>query len=651
VRAEAENSRGIIGSAPATATISIVSGATDASPPRVALDTIFVNRAEVDDSLGFTIQAEDVGTAGLARVGVFVTVTPTDTSSIGARTIIADVVFGGAQAGLYQDTLYVRLEELGITELNTQLPRPLRVEAHVFAYDAGGFCAANNSATLTTFVCADTTAIYPGTASSQDGAVRQGANGLRYNITAVTGGSVQLQNPNDNIADLIVDPAQERLFLSNYSRNRLEVLPIGGEDFASPVVVGSQPWGMFITLDSTRLMVANSGGTNISFVDITGAAPAEQAPERILTPNAVLIDVFATLDDGVLRYTVDVHDFSDRPQFVAQDLEGTILYSTRPTAAAESGTVRYLLDSAPRREARILVNRESVQDATDWLAIANIDSLNIYRPVNGDDQVAIWDHVNGGNTPIFSDTLPLDQAITAMEAGGSDIVVFPGRWDLDAVGLSDTTYVAASGDRNAVLFGEGGTGDIARIWLWTPLAPGSDPPGTISDGITVRDLVNNASEEVLGVGLNSNGSVGVGRGSQSAFFFSNDVDLEGDLRLQGTFSEGMADARGGVALHPRHSYDMADGSNENTLAFVATSSKTIKVVDTFHFYERGEIAIRDNIVGPLRGSLPMPSDNTGITAGACEEVVVKLYGMTDDRSAVIINVRRRDIHSPAICTP
>jgi hypothetical protein len=64
-------------------------------------------------------------------------------------------------------------------------------------------------------------------------------------------------------------------------------------------------------------------------------------------------------------------------------------------------------------------------------------------------------------------------------------------------------------------------------------------------------------------------------------------------------------------------------------------------VDTVHFAERGAIAVRDDIVGPLRVSLPLPSDNASCSGGDC--IVAKLYGVTNAGAVVVVDVRGRDI--------
>jgi hypothetical protein len=157
--------------------------------------------------------------------------------------------------------------------------------------------------------------------------------------------------------------------------------------------------------------------------------------------------------------------------------------------------------------------------------------------------------------------------------------------------------------------------------------------------LLVADLLNNASEQVSGLGLNHDGTLGAARGGTASYYWSTDLRLQGSVP---TDVEGGA----GVALHPYHpSFTPGTPSSETTLSFVGQSDYTIKILDTAHFTERGQLHIRDMIVGPLKAGPPLPTDNNG-QGGACvgeDCVVVKLYGITDAGGIVVVDVRRRDI--------
>ncbi|MGD8362378.1 MAG: hypothetical protein PVJ04_13210, partial [Gemmatimonadota bacterium] len=101
-----------------------------------------------------------------------------------------------------------------------------------------------------------------------------------------------------------------------------------------------------------------------------------------------------------------------------------------------------------------------------------------------------------------------------------------------------------------------------------------------------------------------------------------------------------------AVLHPDHpTYAQGITSSERTLSFVGQGDFTVRILDTVHFTQRGEIHIRDNIVGPLKAAPPLPTDNggQGRSCSGADCVVLKLYGITDVGGVVVIDVRRRDI--------
>jgi hypothetical protein len=292
-------------------------------------------------------------------------------------------------------------------------------------------------------------------------------------------------------------------------------------------------------------------------------------------------------------------------------------------------------------EPRILIpgRTAAVRDATDSWAIAHVDSIVIVPSATGDDNVIIYDHVPGFPDQVFESAPALSSpAILDIISQGSDIFAARGVWNRAGVGFSDTTYVAYSKDLGTVAFGEGALAPFGRILLWS--ANDDDALGRVSSTGTY-DLIGNAAEQVTGLALNVNGLLGVARGLATTYFFTNNVQREGELRLNGLYAGGAQSGTGGVALHPNH-VDGSAGSNENTLAFIATADRSIKIVDTFHYLERGELFIRDRIVGQLRASRPMGNVNAGIATNSCNFTVAQLFGITSANNVVIINVRKRD---------
>ncbi len=526
---------------------------------------------------------------------------------------------------------------------------------------------------------------------------------FQRDLIILVAGSTVLLPSGGTILDAVVDTLRRNLLLSNLDRDRIEVFRLQDEEFLTSIQVGSEPWGLTLNACAPlspaagcgdTLIVGNSGGTNLSMVYLgpdDGLGPAaEDASRRFLTPDVILFDVERVIDEtGVIRFTVSVLpdpdgvSFSDRPQYIARDSTGRSLYSTKVVPTLQQvGTIRKAFQPTGgiQPEVVIFVEHARLNDNEDFTALAHVDNI-VVSNAGGDDQVTITDHVPGDITmPITSITDALDLAIADLIANTtSDVYAVTGsRWNIENVGFTDTTFVAASGDGGWVVFGEGAIDPIGRVIMYETATD------AISRFIEVTDLITNAGETVNGIGLNYDGTLGVVRGTNQVSFFTTDLRLQGGPREQ---QQGGS----GAVLHPLHANarSLTNSSGEyrpdTHLAFVGSGVHTIDVYDTFHFNRTGSIFIRDVISGPLRASLPFPEDNqepsgtpfqcaattvtdqTGRVIGSATEifqggdlnspwpadggaggsedrcVVLKLYGTTDVGGVVVIDVRKSDI--------
>jgi DNA-binding beta-propeller fold protein YncE len=616
LQASSRNGRGAVGRAePVTLNIAAV----DEILPFAGLELLIPDRVELTDSLVVRVTARDNdGGSGLVRMGftalVVVEGSP-DTRVIEESFMLASTA---------SDSVVHEFAFLPPFVDERSVPKEMTLSVSAWAYDEAGNCGAGVTETPQSLACVP----YPGGGGQT--VIAQGVP-QTATTTAVAGRSVGLPS-SSRIADAMPDVQRRRLYLSNLGRNRLDVLDLASNTFSSPVAVGSQPWGVGLNRTGDTLIVANSGGTSISQVSLSGT-PAENVGARIHTPNAALFQVERQRDINNLElYQIRFYDFSDRPQYIAQDAFGRLLYSTLPTQAAPDGTIRVAEKQSgwQQPETRILLGRGVFEADSTNISILNVDSMRVFNMPFGGDLIEIYDHRNGfPNTIIRSGLMPLDSAIATLEANpDSDIEWARGRYVTELIGLSDTTFVAASGDRRKVAFGEGVV-QTGRIIVWDAATQ------SISNEITVADLVNNASEHILGLDLNSDGSLGAARGEDAAYFFKN------DLRLQGRFEAPVQTGRSGAGLHPLHpTYNTFPPPAANALAFVA-DGQSIRIVDTIHFGELGTIAIRDEVVGPLRVSQPLAGENSGCSPADC--IIAKVYAVTDGDAVVIVNVRGRDI--------
>ncbi|MCJ7627554.1 MAG: Ig-like domain-containing protein, partial [Longimicrobiales bacterium] len=560
IGASGTNTQGVVGQAENVRfTISTVDGLA----PYVSLSVMTTPRMELTDRIRVTVKAYDnPGGSGIASTALTAIVT----NSARADTLILNPT--DAFQGQASDTA---VSEYSFTPpfidpLN--LPDTLRIVFFGIAYDKEANCGGAVSATFTNQVACSSVSI-GGSPYVIANAVTDGKQ-----VIAVSG-RTSLAPGGGTLADILVDTLRSRVYVSNLSRNRIQTLQADPGTWGSEVWVGAEPWGLALNGGGDSLFVANSGGTSISFVSLVGA-PKEDLGRRFVTQNNALWEV--VLDKG--KFVAQFYDFSDRPQFIAQDAAGRLLFSTRPTSAANTGTIRVASTqpgwSAP--ESKILVFAGDVVADEKTTTIVHVDS--VYSAVDGS-CVQIWDHRPGFlNVVVTSQCLPLDDALAAMEvhraAGDTDLWYVKGsKWEIERLALRDTTFVAASGDRKWIAFGEGGTGpdEAGRITLW------NSSSATIHSRLLVADLVNNASERVTGLDLNHDGSLGSASGITASYYWST------DLRLQGSVTKTVPGGAGAV-LHPSlPSFTPGMPSSTNTLSFVGQADYTVRILDTTHFTE------------------------------------------------------------------
>ncbi len=73
---------------------------------------------------------------------------------------------------------------------------------------------------------------------------------------------------NEGLVDLAADNARQRLYISNSGKNQVEVFDIRAREFQTPIKVGQLPRSLALSPDGSTLYVANTGGENISIVDL-----------------------------------------------------------------------------------------------------------------------------------------------------------------------------------------------------------------------------------------------------------------------------------------------------------------------------------------------------------------------------------------------
>ena len=583
LRASVTAASGAVGVSPPVV-VTINPAQVDQTPPQVTFRAHVPAHMEVDDSFSVALSATDETRPDTVGVVVYV-LHPrgavVDTLAVLARKVRAEV-----------DSAVFSLASVPLTGLDTLT---LRLEVTAWSTDPAGNCG---------------TAVSPGVAQAQP--CRPGPSGSRlattapgfpYAVLVVRGLTIAPPNPGDLLADLLAD--SNRVYLSNYTRNRVEVLPLGALTFGAPILVGSQPWGLALGRFRDSLYVANSGGTNISVIPLTGGVLAEAQDKRIFTQNEKLFSIVIQNN----KLVVVEHDYSDRPQFIGQTSNGLLVYSTKPTASAQDGTVRIF----DQRKTRSEIFTGYVDRHTDGAAlVVNADSAFAV----GGAALMVCPRRRYGDTVdpacIVGGVQEVSDSLTRMRSQPRN--ASGGRWDtrvdigadVAEVGLSDTTFVAVSGDRNYVAVGEGAV-DNARIPMFFSPA-GGDSLVLVGD---VSDLISNTAERVIGLGMNYDGSLNVARGGQAYYF-------NGTLRLQGVVAAGAP--TGGVAMHPVNAGYPGGSFRLSFVSGIDATGPYVDVIDNFNFFRVKRVYTRDPVVGALAVAPRV--------AGDAGTVTLRIYALT-----------------------
>ena len=573
-----------------------------------------------------TISPFVIDSVGQRTVGTPITIT---VQSSTANTVPV-VAFGLTSRVEVGDTIHVEATDpAGITTLGYEVRR-----AAGGAIEARDSITSNGSLTsaLNTFQMRLPYSTFPTTIFVQ--AFARNSNGVRayakipggadrIDTVTVVAGSTRGLPTGGQVADALFHPGRNRLYLSNIQRNTLEVFSLGDSSFKSPVNVGSRPWGLAGwprdragTMGDT-ILVANSGGTDISYVNIATSGSGSEI-RRYLLPNIVLFGI-TTVTSSTSSVPIQQrtrYDFSDRPQFLGATCQGSgpgcgdvvLVYSTTPTPgqtlpfATRNGTLRW--ENLTRGTSHFFFEQAVGQTQ------ARADTLEIIRA----------DAVTGEETIL----LPYKQTVGT----GSDQVTVSVVVSLPLISFRDTTFVRNSGNFQRAVFGEGGLVQGSRAMAYDatrglattvrapsgallPLAIPYEDTG-ISRAIDVTDFIANAFSRVQGVAMNFDGSLAAVRGD-STYILNNQLRLRGILPT--------AAANGGLDFHPANT-----GINSfplsTRLAFSASSEPVIDVYDT-HCYQRvTTVPIRDPIIGPVKAGIQSLTGQIVLVGATVRGVVI-----------------------------
>ena len=400
------------------------------------------------------------------------------------------------------------------------------------------------------------------------------------------------------VADALYHPGKDRLYLTNITRNRVEVFNMADSSFKAPVIVGSRPWGITAwprDRNGTKgdtLLIANSGGTQISYIDLNaGTTGSGLEVFRYLLPNIIVYSITTTTSatSGLPIRVRTVYDFSDRPQFIGATChevggvctETVLTYSTTPTRgqpapfADLNGTLRWenLTKGITATGPRDSTTSHFFYEQAIGQSGARGDTLEIVRfDANGIDSVTL--------VP-FIDPVTLRSTVVRIRE----------------LAFRDTTFVRSSGNFRRAVFGEGGSVINSRAMMFD-VDRGFDPvywwiDRGVSAPIDVSDFIANTSARMFGIAINFDGGL-------SAIRADSTYVLNPALRLMGIFNTTNTNA--GLDFHPQNTGNFSFPLNTR-LAFAASSEPLIEIYDTNCYLRVGTIPIKDPIIGPITAAL------------------------------------------------
>jgi hypothetical protein len=560
-------------------TVNILSAANDNTAPQI--EQTVALRAEAND----TILVHATDPSGITRIGFLV-------RNLGGTVIGGDsVTLGGTS------TDAVRRFPFGLTTL---APLPQQVVIQALACD--GAATTNCGVTGRTF-----------TVPSPTGPARADT------ATIVAGTTVSLPF-GGKIVDAIYNANRRELYLTNPTLSRVEIFQASNTTFVAAGIptAGPQPWGIALWPRDTlgaygdTIVVANSGGTQMSVIDVTPTARVLRWRQDL--PDFLIQTYKVVVVGGGFKTEITEYNVSDRPQYVAtvcRPAGGTAcspdsifaLYSTTPTPSNPApftgrGTLRM----------EKLINPGSPPNPSLLFGHLFWEISNA-PPGQATDTLRV----------VLRRGPPYNQAIVTLTACAGVNV------QLETFALGDTTFARNSGNFTHAFFGEGGRvqAQDARVMAYRTTAPllqgastargcATDVSGVTRDSgqvnvdfgmspaVAVNDFISNTATKVRSIATNFNGLTNAAR-ADSIYY------LDEGLRLKATSSDsGVAT---GMDMNYNHNFAPSGacnpncggtGSTDDRILFAARYDGNIDVFDTYFGRQVGTISTRDPIIGPLR---------------------------------------------------
>jgi DNA-binding beta-propeller fold protein YncE len=188
---------------------------------------------------------DDAFGGGLAAVGAAV--------RVGGSLVAESAPVAGAKSA-------TRDIVISVSRLTTAAPATLSVEFYAWAVDQAGNCTAAGAGGVAVACTYINNVVGIPTLTGQTATLQ---------VTA-TSTAPQVASAGTSIGDLVVDAARRFVYVSNQQTNSVEAFSWSAPTFArtARAFVGAAPLGMTIENGGNRLIVANSGGTSLSYVQL-----------------------------------------------------------------------------------------------------------------------------------------------------------------------------------------------------------------------------------------------------------------------------------------------------------------------------------------------------------------------------------------------
>jgi hypothetical protein len=448
------------------------------------------------------------------------------------------------------------------------------------------------------------------------------------------------------VVDAIFNANRSELYLTNPNLSRVEIFQVANTTFVAAGIptAGPQPWGIALyprdTLGAYRdtIVVANSGGTQLSIIDVTPAV------RRLLwrqdLPD-ILIETYRVLTNP-LREEIIVYDVSDRPQYV-----GTVCRPVSGGTACHVDSVFAIYSTTPTVSSTSPFNGRATLRMEKLTPSTNPANLfaHLFWELAGDSTLS----------STSKDTLRIEvrrgrpyntQQVVLSACAGVTV-------ELARFGLGDSTFVRNSGNFTHAIVGEGGnvSTEFARVVGYTVNALLSQGAGTfascatsvgtsdqgenhqdfgVTPAIDVSDFISNTGIRIASIATNFNGLTNLVR-ADSIYV------LDEGLRLKG--ASPAPSGAPGMDMNYNHDFSANEpgtptfppgsGNPNDRVLFAARPDGNIDVFDTFFYNFIGSIPVRDPIIGPLRVARDISGNQLlfGITAKGL--VTVRLPTVTN----------------------